>query len=295
MFKIPLWIIFLVVLNIAIFVSFINHDSINDIFSFFNAPNKASPNLTSNQSSGAKNQSIQNEGLNQTSNNSFYVSKCISSLKNYVENTTNITNFTTVETKIFNKSSDAINYVKNWLNDFYSLDGVGRDINSSANTVIVSMNNFKTNGTQDFALPMICNGNGDLGNYSSCLLRNIPNIPSLCYNLSVNLSECEIEWSQHNFWEDINYTIFPKPGWLNLSQRFNFTITSSRNRLEYAGMSITYKIGAKEDMLFSKVQKTTKGDKISITTIVNFTNKTGSAIMAIWFKKKCYDVYTFGQ
>jgi hypothetical protein len=289
MFKIPGWLLAIIVFNVAVFLILSNPNP-NFNFQFF--PNN--PNITNQTSNETKRQVILNQSSsNQTSNTSIYQSNCINSISNYIKTVENITNFTMIETRIFNKSEDAIKYAeRNWSSKFYELDGLRKDVYDVVKIKIVSVNDFKTNRGKNFTLPIACDEIGNIGKYSSCLLSNISNIPTACHNMTVNLTECEIEKLEHDFWEDINYSTFPKPGFLNKSQLFNFTITSSRNRLEYAAMSISYKTPGKEDLLFSQIKKTTKGDKVSITTTLNLTGKTGGSVVAMtWFKKKCYDVY----
>jgi hypothetical protein len=291
MFHIPPWLIVIVILNIAIFAIVLNPNPIIGI------PTISSSTPTKNVSV-QKNETATNIVLNQSSNQTLNLSTsqqmCTESIGNYIKGMANITNFTTIETRVFNKSDDAIKYAeRNWSSKYYEIDGLRRDAYSIVKKKIVSVNKFITDKKREFTLPIVCDEYGNLGNYSSCIIRNIPDIPSTCHNMTINITDCEIEILEHDFWEDINYTVFPKPGRINITQLFNFTITSSRKRLEYAIMSILYKKPAGEEMLFSQTKRTTTGDKISITTKLNLTGKSGGSVVALTlFKKKCYDVYT---
>jgi hypothetical protein len=292
MFNIPGWIIAIIVFNIAVFLILLNPNPNIVIPIFSNNPNPI--NQTPNASNETESQVILNQSSNQTSNVSIYQLNCENSINNYIKTVENITNFTMKEIRFFNKSEDAIKYIeRNWSSKFYELEGLKKDIYDIVKTKIVSVNNFTTNRGRDFTLPIVCDENGNVGKYSFCLLSNISNTPLACHNITVNLTECEIEKLEHEFLEDINYSTFPKPGLLNKTQLFNFTITSSRNRLEYAGMGISYRSSLGESLLFSQTKKTTTGDKISITTTLNLTGKVGGSVVAMtWFKKKCYDVFT---
>lgn len=295
MFKIPLWLIAIIFFNIIVAFIMLNPNSIGN----FPISNQGLT-LNSNNSSASKASTTSNSTnqltLNQTSNQTNFTSSltCLSSITNYTKSLENITNFTTVVTKDFNNSQDAANYIdRNFSSKYYELDGFKNDLYKIVKTKTISVNNFITDRERNFSLPIVCDENGIIGNYSACLLSNISNLPDACHGMAVNLTECEIERLQHGFWDDINYSTFPKPGFLNKSQFFNFTITSSRNRLEYATMSIMYKTTAGEQLLFSQTQRTSTGDKISIATTVNLTNLTGGSVVALTlFKKKCYDVYT---
>jgi len=280
MLKIPGWILAIAVLNIAVFI----------ILTYPN-PNIGIPSFSNNISNATnevKAQLIRNQSSNQTLNYSYYTSKCINSLVNYTKNIENITNFTTIETRFFNNTDDSINYVKNWSSSFFELTGIGKDI-LNLNKSVVSVNNFYTNNKRNFTLPIVCDENGNIGNYSSCILTNISNITFYCHNLTEDVSECDLEKLNHDFWEDISYWIIPLPGTLNKTQLFNFTIVSSRNRLEYASLFVNYKRPGIDKNLFNQSKPTMKGDKISITTTLNLTGKIyGGLIVETWFKKKCY-------
>jgi hypothetical protein len=285
MSKIPGWLLAIIIFNVAVFIIILN-------------PRANENNPISNPNTSSSNPqipSIPTSPSNETNQTNYtYQSVCISSISNYTKPLENITNFTITVTKDFNKPEDAVNYIdRNFSSKYYELDGFKNDLYKIVKAKTVSVNNFNTNRGRNFSLPIICDENGNIGNYSACLLSNIPNIPDACHGMAVNLTECEVERIQHGFWDDINYSTFPQPGRLNESQLFNFTITSSRNRLEYAIMSILYKTPNGEEMLFSQTQRTTTGDRISITRTVNLTGKTGGNVVALTlFKKKCYDVYT---
>jgi len=289
MFKIPGWILAVIVFNIAVFLILLNPNP-NVNLPFLSKPSTNVPNVNNETKTQVTNQSL-NQSLNQT-NVSAYQLNCINSISNYIKTIENITNFTTIETRIFNKSEDAIKYVKNWSSNYYELIGIGNDIYSlnKTNKTTVSVNDFKRKDGKNFTLPIICNENGTIKDYSSCILGNISNITLYCHNLTTSLSECDIEKMEYDFWQDISYWITPKPGPLNESQLFNFTIISSRNRLEYAFLNISYVRPPNINQnLFNKSQTTMKGDKISITTKLNLTGKIyGGLVLEASFKKKCY-------
>jgi hypothetical protein len=285
MSKIPGWLLAIIIFNIAVFIIILSPRT-NE-----NSP-ISNPNTTS---SNPQIPSIPTSPSNETNQTNYtYQSVCVSSISNYTKPLGNITNFTITVTKNFSKPEDAVNYIdRNFSSKYYELDGFKNDLYKIVKTKIVSVNNFNTNRGRNFSLPIICDENGVIGNYSACLLSNISDVPDACHGMAVNLTECEVERMQHGFWDDINYSTFPQPGRLNESQSFNFTITSSRNRLEYAIMSIMYKTPNGEEMLFSQTRRTSTGDRIYISTTVNLTGKTGgSAVALTLFKKKCYDLYT---
>lgn len=295
MLKMPAWIIVVIVLNIAALLILLRPNPNVGIPSL-NIPASNEPgntsvlNQTVNQASN-----VSSNGTNQTFNASVYNSKCLASIKSYVKTVRNITNFTTVETRFFNDTNDAVNYVTNLSNRAFELMGAGKDI-YVLNGCVVSLNDF-TSGGNNFTLPIVCDESGVIGNYSSCIIANISNITSYCHNLTESVSECDLEKSQHDFWEDINYWLTPKAGSLNKSQEFNFTITSSRNMLEYATLNIYYtRPPTIYQNLFNESVATSKGDVISITTNLNLTGKTfGGLVVETYFKKKCYKYTLISQ
>ena len=295
--KIPVWLLVIIVFNIAVIVIVLNPKIIGNVQNSNETQNSNdSSNTTNNQTIINETNQTSNVTLNQTSNQTNYTYQpiCVKSIINYTKNLENITNFTTVVTKDFNTTEEVTNYIdRNFSSKYYEIEGFKNDLYKITNTKTVSVNNFNTDRGRNFSLPIICDENGIISNYSACLLNNISALPDACHNMAVNLTECQIEKMEHGFWDDINYSTFPQPGLLNESQEFNFTITSSRNRLEYAIMSITYKTLDGEEMLFSQTRRTSTGDKIYITTTLNLTGKSGGSVVALTlFKKKCYDVYT---
>jgi hypothetical protein len=297
MFRIPPWLLVVIVLNVAIFVIVLmpNQSGIptleNNIIDQPVVNNEVKNQTVSNQSSTqAPNQSLNQ--TNQTFDDSSYKLNCLNSISNYIKNLENITNFTTIETRFFNKTEDSISYARNWSSNSFELIGIGKDIYSlnKTNKSTVSINDFKKKDGKNFTLPIICNENGTIEDYSSCILSNISNITLYCHGLTTSLSECDIEKMEYDFWQDISYWITPKPGPLNESQLFNFTIVSSRNRLEYASLFVWYRRPPLIDQnLFNQSKATVKGDKISITTTLNLTGKIyGGLILETYFKKKCY-------
>jgi hypothetical protein len=229
-----------------------------------------------------------------------YISNCVNSTRDYASSIENITNLTNIESRFFEKKSDAESYLRhNWSNSFYDINGTQKDI---INKSVVSVFEIITNRGRNFTLPILCNVNGTIGNYSSCLLDNIPNIPSACYNLTINLSDCENEWANHFLFDDIQYWIFPGAGSIiisslgsnNTSQTFNFTINSSRKRLESYGMEITKRTFSpmKDSIIFSSTKISKDGKGGSIVYKVNLTGVKGVEFYSTaWFKKKCYDKY----
>jgi hypothetical protein len=213
----------------------------------------------------------------------------------------NITNITVIESRAFQKNIDAENYMKkNWSNVLYDINGMKKDI---MNNTVVSVFDIRSNKDRNFTLPIVCDYNGTIGNYSSCLLNNIPNIPSSCENLTINLTDCEIEWRDHFITDDIDYWVTPVGGALIISsygivnkttQVFNFTINSSRKRLESFGMEVIQRRfnPMKDSVIFSSTKNTADGKGGSIVTTINITYMSGSEVYAtVWFKKKCYDKY----
>lgn len=273
------------------------------LFVFINKPSQSvQTNVTQNQSSIVKTNTISNQTKNKTVDMSpVYQAKCINSTMKYVEDLTNITNIKVIESRTFNKSKDAEGYLqKNWSSIIYDIKGMEKDI---LNNTVVSVFDIRTNRERNFTLPVLCDYNGKMGNYSSCLLDNIPNIPSPCQNLTLNLSDCEIEWRDHFIMDDINYWITPGGGALLIpslglgnktTQIFNFTINSSRKRLESFGMDIMQRRFSpmKDTVIFSSTKNTANGKGGSIVTTINITYMKGSEVYAtVWIKKKCYDKF----
>jgi len=300
MIHIPPWLLVVAVLNIAIFIIVLIPNISKGIPTLENnifdqpTPSSETPKASSNKSSGQ----ISNQSLNQTNqtnktfNDTVYKLNCINSINNYIKNVVNITNLRTIEARFFNKTEETINYARNWSSNSFEMIGIGKDAFSlnKTNRSTVSVNDFKLNSGKNFTLPIICDENGNIGGYSSCMLSNISNITLYCHYLTTSLSECDIEKMEYDFWQDISYWITPKPGPLNVSQLFNFTIVSSRNRLEYAFLNISYvRPPLISQNLFNQSKTTLKGDKISITKTLNLTGKIyGGLILEASFKKKCY-------
>lgn len=279
-------IIIVIVLNVAFLFFYLNNSSGNQ-----------STNINTNQSSKAPTQNNTNQTVNITS---IYLSNCVNSTITQAGGIENITNITEIESRYFNKTSSAISYLShNWSNTFYSINGTQKDI---LNKTVISVFEIITNRGRNFTIPMVCDINGSIGNYSSCLLNNIPNIPSACYNLTINLSDCENEWANHFILDDIQYWITPSSGTIiipstaynNTSQTFNFTINSTRQRLESFGMEITERTFSpmKDSIIFSSTNISKNGKGGSIVYKVNLTSMRGVEIYSTaWFKKKCYDKY----
>ncbi len=273
------------------------------LFVFLNKPSQSvQANVTQNQSSVVKTNTVSNQTKNKTVDLSpVYQAKCINSTMKYVGDLVNITNITVIESRTFNKSNDTRGYLqKNWSSIIYDIKGMEKDI---LNSTVVSVFDIRTNRERNFTLPILCDYNGIIGNYSSCLLDNIPNIPSPCQNLTLNLSDCEIEWRDHFIMDDINYWITPGGGALLIpplglgnktTQTFNFTINSSRKRLESFGMDIIQRRFSPmtDTIIFSSTKNTADGKGGSIVRTVNITQMNNSEIYAtVWFKKKCYDKF----
>ncbi len=238
---------------------------------------------------------------NETNLSLFYKSLCVISTKNYAKNIVNITNITENESRIFDKDADLTYYLThNWSSVFYEIEGIKKDITDKN---VVSIFDIKAVGNREFTLPILCDENGNIGNYSSCLLDNVPNVPLGCYNFTINLTECQIEWAEHYILDDIQYWVEPEGGAIvigsvgieNKSVLFNFTISSSHNRLEYYGMNIIQRIFTPriiDDQIFSSIKLSSNGKGGTITRSVNVTDKKNIEYYAtVWFKKKCYDKY----
>jgi len=97
-----------------------------------------------------------------------------------------------------------------------------------------------------------------------------------------NLSyfQCSIENTFSTAMSDISYEFEPQGSSYSKVKVFRFTITSSRNRLEYFGMNITNKTGG---TLFFENRTTPEGGSI-VATI----NETEGILVNRFFKKKCY-------
>jgi len=297
MIKIPMWILVLIVFNIAVFIIILIPNPNVNLSLFQNNVNNNNPNVVNTTRVQTINQTVTNQSSNKTSNQTsnqtinFIKTNCEIAINDYIKNMENITGFTTFESNFFSKTDDAITYVRNWSSTSYELIGTGKDITvlNKTNKTIISVNDFTLKDGKNFTLPIVCDEKGKLGNYSSCILSNISNMTSYCHYITLTISECDKEKMEHDFWEDIVYWITPKPGALNQSQLFNFTITSSRNRLEYAFLNISYIRPGINKNLFNKSVTSSKGDKITIFTTLNMTGKTfGGVIVEAWFKKKCY-------
>ena len=241
-------------------------------------------------------ETVEEETQNVSVNYSEY---CEDSIKEYVDVIENISNITIVKIDTFDVNTNATDYVRrNWSSTFYDIAGIDKDVTE---ITVVTIVNLTTIGKREFTLPILCDENGKIGNYSSCLLDNIPNIPSACQNLTINLTECEIEISEHHILDDIQYWIDPQGGSFLIGlaplenktqQLFNFTIRSSRNRLESFGMILFERTFSPltDRQLFSSTKLTPDGSGGSITYTVNVSNRTNVEFYASsWFKKKCYD------
>ena len=241
-------------------------------------------------------ETVEEETQNVSVNYSEY---CEDSVKKYVDTIENISNITIVKIDTFDVNTNATDYVRrNWSSVFYDIVGIQKDV---TDITVVTIVNLTTNRNRKFTLPILCDENGKIGNYSSCLLDNIPDIPSACHNLTVNLTECEIEILEHPILEDIQYWVEPPGGALLIGlarlenkteQLFNFTIRSSRNRIESFGMVIHERTFSplNDRQLVSLTKLSSDGSGGSATYTVNVTNKTSVEFYAsTWFKKKCYD------
>ncbi|OGI12681.1 hypothetical protein A3K64_03860 [Candidatus Micrarchaeota archaeon RBG_16_36_9] len=261
------------------------------------AGNQTSINTNTSQSPVVPIQNNSNQSIDMSL---VYASNCINSTKDKTQNIENITNATEIETRIFDNANNLKSYLQhNWSNTFYSINGTEKDI---VNKTVVSMFEIITNRGRNFNLPILCDVNGTIGKYSSCLLENVPNIPSSCYNLTINLSDCENEWANHFIMDDIQYWITPgfgtiiisSTGYNITSQIFNFTINSTRHRLESFGMEITERTFSPmvDRTIFSSTRISKDGNGGSIVYNVNLTGKKGVEYYSTaWFKKKCYDKF----
>jgi hypothetical protein len=243
---------------------------------------------------------VSQPAINQTVNKSVVGEACFNSTLMRTQEAMNITNVKLKESRYFEKSSSAANYlVRNWSNTFYDINGTQRDFTDKTT---ISMVELITNRQRNFTIPIVCDENGTIGKYSSCLLKNVPNIPSACINLTINMTECDQEWSEHFLMDDIDYWVSPPGGSIVISSsgtndtsvRFNFTIRSGRNRLESFGMFIIQRTFSpmNDNKIFSQTKLTLDGAGGTIYKDVNITDMRGTEIYTtVWFKKKCYDKF----
>lgn len=280
------------------------------MFIYFNKPSENIPQDTpvtpisetpepiEEPSQNVSNETSQNETLNIT----IYEIYCINSTEKYVKNIENITNITLIESRIFDKKDHALDYIRrNWSSLSYEIKGFENDTERKTAVCIFDV---RTTRERNFTLPVLCDKNGTMGNYSSCLLDNVPNIPSACYNFTINLTECGIEWKDHHILDDIYYEVNPPGAAFLIGPReienkteieFNFTINSSRERLESFGMNIierTFTPLINDNVIFSSTKLTPEGIGRTIKKKINITGRINVEFYAtVWFKKKCYDKY----
>jgi len=302
--KLPLWLIAIIAFNISvIFIA----------FTFLNSPKPKSENLI-NESENLSTTIPEGitEPVNLTNNTSnfsislVYGNNCKDSIENYVKNIENISNISTVKIDAFNTTTNVTSYLQhNWPSVFYDIVGMKKDVTD--NITVVAVVNITTNKKREFILPILCDENGKIGNYSSCILGSVPNVPGACYNFTVNFTECEIELREHDMFDDIQYWVEPPGAAFVIGSAgiennttifnytiFNFTILSSRNRLESFGMSIIKRTfnPLNDNQIFSSTKIATNGLGGSIVNVVNITDVKGAEFYAtVWFKKKCYDKY----
>ena len=280
-------VIIIIAINVALLFIYMNSQPQNSVTVTNTTPTPQPP---------AQNNSNQTIDVSST-----YIYNCVNSTKNLAKNIENITNIAEIESRFFDSSSKLTSYLQhNWSNIFYSINGTQKDI---LNKTAVSIFEIVTNRGRNFTIPVLCDINGNIGRYSSCLVNNVPNIPDACYNLTINLSDCENEWANHFILDDIQYwitpvkgtVIIPSVGYNNTSITFNFTISSSRKRLESYGMEITQRTfspSLKDTLIYSssKISKDGKGG--TLTYKVNLTGIKGVEFYSTaWFVKKCYDKY----
>lgn len=235
----------------------------------------------------------------ETSNVSLgYEDYCKDSIEKYIETIENISNITIVKTDSFDINTTVIDYLeRNWSTVFYNIDAMKKDI--SNNTTVVAIVELTTNKERDFTLPILCDENGKIGNYSSCLLDNIPNLPSACYEFT--LTECEIERREHTISDDVEWNFSAITGATNDTKIINYTVSSPRKRLESFGISVFYRSFSPltETLLIKSTKKSDDGSGGSIVETLNLTDKpigllTGELLYSLWFKKKCFDIYLMG-
>lgn len=295
MSKLPMWIIAIIVLNLAV------------VFIFFNNP-RITPenpvNITENISQVPTENITEPFNLTENITNiSFvYENNCKESIENYVKIIENISNISIARVDAFNTTVNVTYYLQhNWSSDFYDIVGMKKDVTD--NITVVTVINLTTNKKREFnGIPILCDENGKIGSYSSCILSSVPIIPEACYKFTVNTTECEIELREYELFDDIEYWVNPPGASISISsaglenktdETFNFTILSSRKRLESFGISIIQRTFSplNDDEIFSST-KITNGEGGSIVRLVNLTNRTSVEFYAtIWFKKKCYDKY----
>jgi hypothetical protein len=97
---------------------------------------------------------------------------------------------------------------------------------------------------------------------------------------NLNSFECSMENLFSNAMSDINYEFEPQGSSYSKTKVFRFTISSSKNRLEYFGLKISKENG---DVLFFENRTEPEGGAI-VTTL----NETEKIIVSRFFKKKCY-------
>ena len=104
------------------------------------------------------------------------------------------------------------------------------------------------------------------------------------FYLYQNLSsfECFMESSFSTAMSDISYEFEPQGSSYSKTRVFRFTITSSKNKLEYFGMKISNETG---NVLF--FEKRTEPEGGSIMATVTMDENQG-VIVNRFFKKKCY-------
>ena len=104
------------------------------------------------------------------------------------------------------------------------------------------------------------------------------------YYLYQNLSsfECSFESTFSNVMSDVNYAFEPEGSVYSKTKIFRFTISSSRNRLEYFGMIIT-----KENGINLFFENRTEPGGGSIVATLSLDEAEG-IIVNRFFKKECY-------
>lgn len=97
---------------------------------------------------------------------------------------------------------------------------------------------------------------------------------------NLNSFECFIESSYSNVMSDVNYEFEPQGSLYSKTKVFRFTVTSSRNKLEYFGMKISRENG---EVLFFENRTEPEGGSIIATV-----NETENVFVNRFFKKRCY-------
>ncbi|MFH0928821.1 MAG: hypothetical protein V1818_00520 [Candidatus Aenigmatarchaeota archaeon] len=96
--------------------------------------------------------------------------------------------------------------------------------------------------------------------------------------------DCYVEYSFGDVMSNIEYEFEPDGSLYGKTRIYRFIISSSRNRLEYYGMSITAKDG--QELFFKNLTNPEGG---SIITTISLNSEDDVVIVERFFKKMCYE------